>query len=124
MPANCPWEKTASAPCSMVSLILSCFSSFREICSGTPALLNGLEYVIVTQDCARKPIRNLFPRNGFTFPADSEKAFSPTVRTVLLWSHEDCLYSLRRGALAKGHRIWKASKSPIQVFEMRQNHHR
>src|SRR6266851_9092746 len=35
MRVNCPCEITASAPCSMVSLILSCFSSLREICSDT-----------------------------------------------------------------------------------------
>src|SRR5712672_1981340 len=54
---NCPWEITASAPCSMVSLILSCFSSLREICSDTHALLNGLETAIVTQDNNRKRVR-------------------------------------------------------------------
>src|SRR5258708_39751117 len=50
MSVNCPCEITASAPCSMVSLILSCFSSLREICSDTQTLLMGLEYVIVTQE--------------------------------------------------------------------------
>jgi hypothetical protein len=36
-------------------LILSCFNSLREICSGTRALLNGLQHAIVAQDDNRKP---------------------------------------------------------------------
>src|SRR6266567_1109061 len=61
MPANCPCDRTASAPCSMVSLILSCFSSLREICSATPTLLNGFEYAIVAQDSTRTRIRQPVP---------------------------------------------------------------
>src|SRR5205823_7444745 len=60
MPANWPCDRTASAPCSMVSLILSCFSSLREICSGTHALLNGFEHAIVTQDANSR----LIPATG------------------------------------------------------------
>src|SRR5262249_60444407 len=57
MPINCPCDRTASAPCSMVSLILSCFSSLRERCSDTLALLNGFGPTIVTQEGARRLIR-------------------------------------------------------------------
>src|SRR5260370_10267495 len=57
MSVSCPWEMTASAPCSMVSLMWSCFSSLREICSDTHALLRDLEVVIVTQDYHRLPAR-------------------------------------------------------------------
>src|SRR5579863_1445499 len=47
MEARRVWEKTASAPCSMVSRTLSCFSSLREMCSDTSVLLPELETPIV-----------------------------------------------------------------------------
>src|SRR5208283_4238154 len=49
MEARRVWERTASAPCSKVSRTLSCFSSFREMCSGMYALLHDLETYIVAQ---------------------------------------------------------------------------
>src|SRR5689334_10970042 len=124
MLANCPCDKTASAPCSMVSLILSCFSSLREICSATRALLNGFEYAIVTQDGTDKPVRNPLPGRGFTFPAEKLRAIFSATRTVLLWNHENCLYSLWRRASAQRHGVWQAFESTIQVFEMREKHDR
>src|SRR5947208_3505496 len=122
MPANWPCDKTASAPCSMVSLILSCFSSLREICSGTPVLLNGFEHVIVTQHSTRKPLESFVGlKLDLLFRVEKFRASSPAVRTVLVWNHEDGLHSLRRGTFTERHGVRRAHESAVQVLKVRKD---
>src|SRR4029077_6756957 len=95
MNVNCPWEITASAPCSMVSLILSCFSSLREICSDTPALLSGLETAIVTQDNDGRRIRKIQCRWSTVPPEKCSRDTYEERRMVLILKDAGGLYPLR-----------------------------
>src|SRR5882724_9720858 len=112
---------TASAPCSMVSLILSCFSSLREICSDTHALLIGLECLIVAQVPTRRRVRKASREHGLTASHEIWPLFSKALRMVLTLECADGVHSLRRGSFAEGRASQRPFKGAVQVFKMREN---
>src|SRR5438132_2498721 len=118
---------TASAPCSMVSLILSCFSSLREICSDTRTLLIGLECIIVTQEPDHRRARSADRRcvaQVLPFRSKKCRARSRGHRMVLILKYADGLHSLWRGTFAERGAIRRPYKSAVQMLELREDHDR
>src|SRR4029077_16039578 len=115
---------TASAPCSIVSLILSCFSSLREICSDTHTLLGGLELVIVAQDSGR---RRRLGREAVCTPVwiyQCARGLGDVRHRTAEGAnleYADSVHSLRRGACAERRAVWRAFESAVQVLEMRES---
>src|SRR5438309_11516612 len=93
---------TASAPCSMVSLILSCFSSVREICSDTRTLLIGLERMILAQEADHRWAGHGLGARVAEFTLSCEKHWASPKGNgmVLILEHAGSWHSLGRRRLA------------------------
>src|SRR5437899_3058676 len=115
---------TASAPCSIVSLILSCFNSLREICSDTCSP-EGSGTCHRSIRCCIRRIRRV-PRmlGGFTFALKTLPAPSQGPRVVLILKDADGVHSLWRGAFAERGPAWRPCESAVQMLEVWKNNDR